>query len=80
MSSKVRIPGFSNTKNPFVGTHTRRLLQETVVGVNVHLSKSSKNREKKGKNIFDYAFQYHNLGVLCFFHILASIICFSGAL
>lgn len=51
------------SRNPFVGTHTRRLVQETSKAVDVFFARSSIKREKRGKNLFDYAFRFHNLGV-----------------
>lgn len=51
------------SRNPFVGTHTRRLVQETSKAVDVFFARSSIKHEKRGKNLFDYAFRFHNLGV-----------------
>jgi len=49
-------------KNPFIGTHTRRLVAETVGSVASFIRKGAKAR-RSAKSLFDYAFMYDNLAV-----------------
>lgn len=58
-------------KNPFVGTHTRPLLHNTTKAVDLALTRSTLSKERRGKNIFDYALRYKDLGVRLFLPLLS---------
>jgi len=59
MAKQIPLPW---AKNPFIGTHSRRLLGETAKAVDVHIKNATTKRARKEKSLFDIAFGYKNLG------------------
>lgn len=50
----------SYLKNPFLGTHSPRLVKETIKSVDLHIHKGPGRFLKKKKSLFDEAFGHHN--------------------
>jgi len=57
--TKKNIPIF---KNPFLGTHSRRLVVETASAVDKHIQRAIKG-VKKRKSLLDIALSFPNLGI-----------------